>query len=44
MKKEKKQTQIKQEESKTISAKEFDSAMKTILSTPPIEKKKDRTK
>lgn len=31
---------IKKEESKTLSAKEFDSVMKTILSTPPQTKKK----
>ncbi len=40
----KKLPKIKKEESKTLSAKEFDSVMKTILSTSPIEKKKDRTK
>ena len=38
----KKLLKIKKEEPKTLSAKEFDSVMKTILSAPPIENKKKK--
>jgi hypothetical protein len=44
MKKEKKQTPTKKEETKNISVKEFDSIMKKILSAPPVEVKKKKIK
>jgi hypothetical protein len=47
MKKNKKSNEqtIKKEESKTLSAKEFDSVMKQILSAPPqVKKKKEKLK